>query len=91
MTRHNKITLPKARTRPALPSQPITFAKPLTPLDYNLVEQLGKTPAQISILDLLRSSPQLQKILHQALKESVVPNNIDVTQFQAMVDNLSST
>ena len=46
---------------------------------------------QISILDLLCTSPQHQKILDQALKESVVPDNIDVAQFQAMVGSLSTS
>ena len=45
----------------------------------------------ISILDLLHASPQHQKILDQALKESVVPDNIDVSQFQAVVGNLSAS
>ena len=80
-THHNKITLSGVPTRPSTPSQPIALAKLVTPSDYNLVEQLGKTPMQISILDLLHSSPQHQKILDQALKESIVPNNIDVAQF----------
>ena len=39
----------------------------------------------------MRSSPQHQKVLDQALKVSIVPNNIDVAQFQAMVGTLSSS
>ena len=90
-TRHNKITLSGVPTRPTTPSRPISPTRSITPSNYNLVDQLGKTPAQISILDLLRSSPQHQKVLDQALKESIVPNNIDVAQFQAMVGTLSSS
>lgn len=44
---------------------------------YNLLEHLGNTPAQISILDLLRTLPVHQEILNKALQESHVPNNID--------------
>lgn len=45
---------------------------------------------QISILDLLYASPQHQKILDEALKESLVLDNIGVVEFQAMVGNLST-
>ena len=57
-TRRNKITLPRALAKPTTPSRPTVPTKFVTPSDYNLVDQLGRTPAQISILDLLRSSPQ---------------------------------
>ena len=59
--------------------------------NYNLFNQLGKTPTQISTVDLLQSSPQHQKILDQALKDSVVPNNIDVAKFQVMAGNFSTS
>ncbi len=92
-TCYSKITLPGAPSRPAAPTRPTPPSRPTAPTssDYSLFEQLEKTPALISILDLLRASPQHQKILDQALKESVVPNKIDVAQFQAMVGNLSAS
>ena len=92
-SQHTKITLLGApsrlttSTRPTPPSRLVAH----TSFDYSLVEQLGKTPVQISILDLLRASPQHQKILEQALEESIVPDNMDVAQFQAMVGNLSAS
>lgn len=64
-----KITLPGA---PGKPTSPTSF-------DYNLVDQLAKTLTQISILYFLHISPQHQKILNQALKESLVPGNTDVS------------
>lgn len=43
-THRSKITLPRAPTRPIAASRPTAHAKPTTPSDYNLVDQLGKTP-----------------------------------------------
>ena len=77
-TCYNKITLPGAPTRPTASGQPAAFPRLLTPLDYNLVDQLGKNHTQIFKLDLLHSFPQHWKVLDQALMETIVPNNIDV-------------
>lgn len=57
---------------------------------YDLLDQLGKTPAQISILELLKTSPVHKEILEQALLQSHVPDNINPTQFQALIGNLAS-
>ena len=51
---------------------------------YNLVNQLLKTPAHISIFELLQISPEHKEIFTKAL----VPNNLDVSRFQNMVNNL---
>lgn len=45
-------------------------------------------PAQISSLELLKTSPIHKEILQQALLESCVPDNINATQFQALIGNL---
>jgi len=68
-TRHGRVTL-----RGPTPSPP-------TQSNYNLVEHLGKTPTQISILDILLSLPAHKAVLEKALQESLVPNNIAVTDF----------
>lgn len=49
-------------------------AKTLPKTQYNLVDQLQKTPAQISILELLKISPTHKDILEQALVDTIVPN-----------------
>lgn len=58
---------------------------------YDLVNQLQKTPAQISILELLKISPAHKEILEKSLIETNVSTNLDVNQFQAMVGHLSSS
>lgn len=48
---------------------------------YNILEHLGNMPVQISILDLLRTSPIYKDILDSALTESRVPSDINATYF----------
>lgn len=55
------------------------------------MEQLEKTPALISILELLCLSPSHKTILDQALQEASVPTNLNTDQFQAMVGSLKSS
>lgn len=81
-THHTRITVPRASA--LVPSPPVSS-------QYNILYHLGKTTMQISILGLLKSSPIYQEILTKALKDAYVPNDIDPTQFQALVGHLSST
>lgn len=69
---------------PTPPSVPIST-------QYYILEHLRKTHTQISILDLLKSSPTHQEILNRALQKTHVPGDIDPTQFQALVAHLSTT
>ncbi|GLJ23129.1 hypothetical protein SUGI_0436430 [Cryptomeria japonica] len=57
--------------------------------EYDLVEQLGKTPTLISILELLRISPTHKAILDKILRDTTVPTDLNVDQFQAIVGYLS--
>lgn len=56
----------------------------------NLIDQLGKTPTQISILELLRISLAHKAILGNNLQESSVTHDIDVNQFESMVRYLTT-
>lgn len=56
---------------------------------YSIVDQLQKIPTQISILELLKISPSHKEVLEQALVATMVPNNLDVCQFQAMLGHLT--
>ena len=48
---------------------------------YDLVHQLQKTPAQISIFELLELSPLHKEILEKALHAMRVPPNLDPDKF----------
>jgi len=78
-TRRGRVTVQGA---PPHPPRPLS--------NYNLLDHLGKTPAHISILELLRLSPAHKAILDKALQESSVPNNINITQFQSMVASIAA-
>ena len=56
---------------------------------YDVLSQLGKTPAQISILELL-TSPIHKEIFEKALLESRVPENMNASQFTTMIGNLAA-
>ena len=47
--------------------------------------------AQISILDLLRTSPLYKEILDSDLHESHIPTNVNATKFQNLVGHLSAS
>ncbi|XP_070007391.1 uncharacterized protein [Nicotiana sylvestris] len=53
--------------------------------EYSVVEQLNKTPAQISILSLLQSSETHKNHLMKILSEAYVPSNITGGQTANMV------
>ena len=48
-------------------------------------------PTQISILDLLRTSPLYQEILDSTLRESRIPSDINATEFHNLVGYLSAS
>ena len=59
--------------------------------NYDLVSQLQRTPTKISIFELLELSPLHKDILEKALHSASVPMDIDMEQFQAMVNLISSS
>ena len=58
--------------------------------NYNLVDQLQRNPTQISIFEILELSPKHKKVLEDALHMENVPNNLDIDQFQNMVNHIAS-
>ena len=95
--RQVKITIPGPSAKQ---SQPASYAKQPKPVptpqkwkpksQFNLIDQLGKTPAQIYILEFLRISPAHKDILDKTMLESLVPKDIDVNQFETMVGYLTT-
>lgn len=64
-TRSGKVALKGAPSKPSSPSN-----------HYNILDQLHKTPAHISILELMCLSPSHRAILDQALSKATVPMNL---------------
>lgn len=55
---------------------------------YDILDHFGKTLTQISILELLKTSPVYKEIIEQVLLESCVLDNINIAQFQSLICNL---
>lgn len=56
--------------------------------NYNVIEKIKKTLAQIYTFELLQTSLAHKAILDKVLHESVVSRDINEKKFQAMVKNL---
>lgn len=59
--------------------------------NFNVLDQLKKTPAQISLFELLRISPTHRAILDKALQESIVSRDMDESVLQSMVGTITSS
>ena len=57
---------------------------------YDLVHQLQKMLAQISIFKLLELLPLPKEIIEKALHATNVPQSIDQNRFQAMANHISA-
>ena len=67
------------------------FSKTIKKANYILIQQLNKSPAQISILALLLSSEVHREALLKVLKETHVPTSITDSSFKGMVSLVLAT
>ncbi|XP_071921844.1 uncharacterized protein [Coffea arabica] len=91
-------TVPIQTNKPELPAKPtitekeaLDFLKRLQRSEYNVVEKLSKSPAQISMLDLLFSSDMHRDALLEVLTKDQIPKDISVANFSHMVGNVLFT
>ncbi|GLU06505.1 hypothetical protein SLE2022_235350 [Rubroshorea leprosula] len=61
------------------------FLNILRKSEYSIIEQLNKTPAKISVLELMLSSEVHLDALLKVLREAHVPKNIDTQKFGTVV------
>ncbi|XP_040931917.1 uncharacterized protein [Gossypium hirsutum] len=66
------------------------FLKFLKHSEYNVVEQLYKQPASISILALLLSSEVYQSALMKVLNKTYVTNDISINKLDQLVNNINA-
>ncbi|KAK8707142.1 hypothetical protein V6N13_058206 [Hibiscus sabdariffa] len=64
------------------------FLKFIKHNEYNVVEQLHKQPARISILTLLLSSEAHRNALLKVLNQTFVPSDVSVYKLDRLVNNL---
>ena len=58
--------------------------------NYNLVDQLQRTLAQILIFEILELSLRHKQVLEDALCMKNIPKNLDVNQLHNMVNHIDS-
>nr|XP_027086647.1 uncharacterized protein LOC113708386 [Coffea arabica] len=66
----------------------LNFLKRLQRSEYNVVEKLSKSPAQISMLDLLFSSDMHRDALIEVLTKAQIPKDISVDNFSHVIGNV---
>ncbi|XP_071923191.1 uncharacterized protein [Coffea arabica] len=91
-------TVPIQTNKPELPAKPtitekeaLDFLKRLQRSEYNVVEKLSKSPAQISMLDLLFSSDMHRDVLLEVLTKAQIPKDISVANFSHIVGSVLFT
>ncbi|XP_038679423.1 uncharacterized protein LOC119980700 [Tripterygium wilfordii] len=67
------------------------FLKIVRQSEYMIVDQLKKTPARISILELIMSSEPHRKVLLRMLNQAYVPEKIPTESFDGIVGNVLAT
>ncbi|XP_027168835.1 LOW QUALITY PROTEIN: uncharacterized protein LOC113768604 [Coffea eugenioides] len=91
-------TVPIQVNNPELPAKPtvtekeaLDFLKRLQRSEYIVVEKLSKSPAQISMLDLLFSSDMHRDALLEMLTKAQIPKDISVANFSHVVGSVLFT
>ncbi|KAK4726832.1 hypothetical protein R3W88_031749 [Solanum pinnatisectum] len=64
------------------------FLRKMKLLDYSIVEQLKKTPTQISLLSLLIHCDEHCKAIIKILNEAHVPNEVTISQLQKILGKI---
>lgn len=86
--------LRRAKNNPALIKKVVTeeeaeeFLRKMKLQDYSIVEQLRKTPAQISLLSLLIHSDEHRQALMKVLNEAHVPDKISVNHLEKITNKI---
>ena len=79
---------PAAIKKPVSEEEAEDFLKKMKVQDYSVVEQLKKTPAQISLLSLLIHSDEHRQALMKILNEDHVPNEISVNHLETIANKI---
>ncbi|XP_039028550.1 uncharacterized protein LOC120162476 [Hibiscus syriacus] len=75
---------------PVTENEAVEFLKFLKHNEYNIVEQLHKLPARISILALLLSSEAHRNALLKVLNQTFVPKDVPVEKIDRLVTNIQA-
>ncbi|KAK9016080.1 hypothetical protein V6N11_007163 [Hibiscus sabdariffa] len=75
---------------PVTEEQAQEFLRFLKHSEYDVVEQLKKLPARISILELLLSSEKHRDALLKVLNQTFVPNDITINKLDRIVNHIAA-
>jgi hypothetical protein len=87
-------TPPKEKQTEAAPKKKVTdeeaaaFMRIVRDSEYKVIDQLRKTPAQISLLALLLSSDLHREAVTNVLKEAIVPKEISPRQVENLIGSV---
>ena len=85
----NTIVLPPVETNaPITEAEACEFLKFIKHSEYNVVEQLNKTSARISLLSLLTSFKPHREALIKVLNQVYVAHNISMDKLDHLVENI---
>ena len=66
------------------------FLRIIQESEFKVIEQLNKTPARVSLLELLMSSEPHRALLVKFLNEAHVAQDISVEGFEGIVNNITA-
>ncbi|XP_016480683.2 uncharacterized protein LOC107801803 [Nicotiana tabacum] len=72
--------------KPVSAEEAEVFFQKMKMADYEIIDQLRKSPAQVSLLSLLMNSTEHQKVLIKTLNEAYVPIKTIVEQLERMAE-----
>ncbi|KAF3684433.1 putative benzoate carboxyl methyltransferase-like [Capsicum annuum] len=79
---------PSSIKKPITEEEAKIFLKKMKLPEYSILDQLKKTPAQISLLSLLLHSKEHRDILLKVLNEAYIPREITINQLEKMVGKI---
>ena len=88
-----KIAVPRGKGKEPI-NEPVTekeadeFLKFIKHSEYNIVEQLHKLPAKISLLALIMNSEPHREAVLKVLKQAYVPHNVSIEKIYRLVENV---
>ncbi|RDX84728.1 hypothetical protein CR513_34179, partial [Mucuna pruriens] len=86
--RRNITIAKKARITEKEKEENVEFLKFISQSEYELMDQLKQTPANISLLSLLMNSENHRKVLIKVLNEAHVDKNISVEKLEGIVGHI---
>ena len=66
------------------------FLRIIQQSEFKVIEQLNKTPAKVSLLELLMSSEPHRALLVKVLNEDHVAQDISVEDFEGIINNITT-